>query len=76
MKRSEDARALPKLARNVMGAAIDFARSADSRKLSELECEASSHRLITAFLLAGEPDLCFEFDAGLLHFPVGQQPDE
>jgi hypothetical protein len=37
---------------------------------------ASSHRFVTAFPLAGELDLCFEFDAGLLHFTVGQQPDE
>jgi hypothetical protein len=52
-----------------MDAAIDFARSA-------LECDASSHRFVTAFPLADELDLCFEFDAGLLHFTVGQQPDE
>jgi len=51
----------------VIGAAIDFARSA-------LECDASSHRFFAAFPFAREFDLSFEFDTGFLHLAIGQQP--
>jgi hypothetical protein len=50
-----------------MGAATDFARSA-------LECDASSHRFVTAFPLAGEFDLFFELNTGFLHLAIRQQP--